>query len=201
MKLPSLFQFRILKEVFRAVTKGPYTTKYPFGKPEIHPRFKGRPKVQDTCVGCSACLNWCPSGAIEEINDLGNRKRKIIWHFDHCIMCGECERICTTGDGVKMVPEFELAGFKREEMIDFKEYDLLLCERCGEIISTRAHLLWMLNKIGEKQVANLAYLNEKLKELGIIEKTKKKITLNKRDDLFSLLCPKCRHQIIIYDSI
>lgn len=198
MKYPKL---RELKEAITSLFSKPATTKYPFEPAKIHPRFKGKPEVQETCVGCGACVNWCPSEAIEEIDDLENKKRKTIWHFDHCIMCGECERICTTGDGIKMVPEFALAGFKREEMVSFRECDLIICEKCGEIISTRQHLLWMLNKIGEKQPANLAYLNEKLKDLGIIEKTKKKITLDKRDDLFTLLCPKCRHQITIYDSI
>jgi len=201
MKLPSLFQPRILKEAIKALLKGPYTTKYPFGKPQIHPRFRGRPKPQEACVCCGACVNWCPAGAIELIDDVENGKRKIIWCYDRCIMCGECERICTTGEGVKMVPEFALAGFKREELIDFKEGNLLICESCGGVISTREHLLWMLNKIGEKQTANLAYLNEKLKELGIVEKVSKRVTLAKRDDLFTLLCPKCRHQVILYDSI
>ena len=200
MKIPSLFQVRILREVLKAVFKGPYTTKYPFGKADINPRYKGKPKVQDTCVGCGACVNWCPSGAIEEVNDLENKKRKIVWHIDRCIMCGECERICTTSDGVKMVPEFELAVFKRDDLIDYKEFDLILCENCGEIISTHEHLLYMLEKIGEKQMANLPYLTEKLKEMGITEEIIKNITLDKRDDLFTLLCPKCRHKVIVYDS-
>jgi len=116
-------------------------------------------------------------------------------------MCGECERICTTENGVKMVPEFELAGFDRKLMHAEKECDLLFCEKCGEIISTREHIIWMLDKIGEKQPANLAIFNEKLKALGLTGDTKKTISLDKRDDMFALLCPKCRHRINIYDSL
>ncbi|MFH1352521.1 MAG: 4Fe-4S dicluster domain-containing protein [bacterium] len=198
MKYPKL---RELKEAIISLFSRPATTKYPFGKAEIHPRFKGKPEPQDTCIGCGGCINWCPSEAIEEVNDLVKKKRKTIWHYDRCIMCGECERVCTTGDGVKMVPEFELAGFDRKLMCDEKECSLLVCEKCGEIITTREHIIWMLDKIGEKQTANLAMVNEKLKDLGIIDETNKKITLDKRDDLFVLLCPKCRHRINIYDSM
>jgi len=49
-------------------------------------------------------------------------------------------------------------------------------------------------------MANLPYLTEKLKEMGITEEIIKNITLDKRDDLFTLLCPKCRHKVIVYDS-
>jgi len=82
-----------------------------------------------------------------------------------------------------------------------KECDLLLCEFCGAVISTREHVKWMLEQLGEKQPANLAIFNEKLKALGLTEDTKRKISLDKRDDLFALLCPKCRHRVNIYDSL
>jgi len=198
MKYPKL---RELKEAIRSLFSHPATTKYPFGKPEIHPRFRGKPQPQETCVGCGGCVNWCPAEAIEMIDDIQNKKRTIIWRYDHCIMCGECERICTTGDGVKMVPEFALAGFKRENLREKKDCELVICPNCGEIISTKEHLLWTLSKIGEKQTANLGLLNLKLKELGIVDETKRKIKIDRRDDLFELLCPKCRHRVVINDSI
>jgi len=198
MKYPKL---RELKEAIRSLFSKPATTKYPFGEAEIHPRFKGKPMPQETCIGCGACVNWCPADAIELIDDVKNKKRTLIWHYDRCIMCGECERICTTEDGVKMVPDFALAGFKRENLCEKKECELVLCENCGEIIATKEQILWCLEKVGEKQTANLGFLNLKLKELGIVEDTKRKIKLDRRDDLFVLLCPKCRHQVIINDSL
>jgi len=197
MKYPKL---RELKEAVRSLVSRPATTKYPAGAAEIHPRFRGKPTPQESCLGCGACVNWCPAGAIEEIDEVKALKRTIIWHYDKCIMCGECERICTTGDGVKMTADFALAGFNRHELKMEKECELVVCERCGEIITTREHLLWMLNRIGEKGAANTAQLIEKLKKLGITEQTEKTISLDKRDDLFTLLCPKCRHRVIIYDS-
>ncbi|PKN00074.1 MAG: 4Fe-4S ferredoxin [Elusimicrobia bacterium HGW-Elusimicrobia-2] len=198
MKYPKL---RELKEAVISFFSPAATVKYPFGPAKIHPRFKGKPQPQDTCIGCGGCVQWCPAGAIKEINDTETGKRKIIWHFDECIMCGECERICTTEDGVKMVPEFELAGFDRKLMRAEKECELLLCESCGAIISTREQVNWILEKLGEKQPANLALFSEKLKSLGLAEDTLKTISLAKRDDMFALLCPKCRHRVNIYDSL
>ena len=197
MKYPKL---RELREAVKSLFSRPATTKYPAGPAEIHPRFRGKPTPQENCIACGACVEWCPAGAIEEINDKENLKRKIVWHYDKCIMCGECERICTTGDGVEMTPDFALAGFDRRELKMEKECELILCENCGEIISTREQLFWMLDKIGEKQTANTAVIIEKLRNLGITEKIEKTVSFDKRDDHFALLCPKCRHRIIIYDS-
>ncbi|MCK4644349.1 4Fe-4S dicluster domain-containing protein [bacterium] len=198
MWLPKL---RELREAVKSLFSRPATTRYPFKPATIHPRFKGKPEPQDSCIGCGGCVNWCPSEAIEEINDAEGKKRQVIWHLDHCIMCGECERVCTTKDGVKMVPEFELAVFSRDDLHTVKEFDLVVCEECGEILSTRDHILWMLDSLGEKQPANLGLLNEKLKKLGIVDDASRSITFDKRDDMFVVLCPKCRHRISLYDSL
>lgn len=198
MKLPKI---RELKEAIKSIFSKPYTTKYPFGPAQIHPRFRGRPKPQDTCVGCGGCVNYCPAQAIEIVEDIETKKREVIWHYDICIMCGECERICTVGDGVKMVPEFELAGFDRAALLDKATNELVLCEKCGAIITTREHILWVMNQLGTKQTARLPFIITKMSELGVADIVDKPITLDKRDDLFTLTCSKCRHQIVLYDSM
>lgn len=197
MKLPKL---RELKEALKSVFSKPYTTKYPFGPAKIHPRFRGRPAPQDSCVGCTGCASYCPAGAIEIADDIENKNRAVIWHYDICIMCGECERICTVGDGVKMVPEFELAGFDRAALIDKSENELVLCDSCGEVIGTKAHILWMMSKTEEKQAASLPYVITKMRQIDMADDVDKEISLDKRDDLFALTCPKCRHQVILYDA-
>ncbi|HLD30050.1 MAG TPA: hypothetical protein VJC03_06875, partial [bacterium] len=123
-----------------------------------------------------------------------------VWHYDLCIMCGECERICTTQDGVKLVPEFALAGFKREDLKGTgKDCVLLFCPECGGIAGTKEQMDWITGVIGEKQTANLGLLNMKLQKLGIIDKTERNITLEKRDDYFTFLCPRCRHRAALYE--
>ncbi|MBU4122069.1 4Fe-4S dicluster domain-containing protein, partial [bacterium] len=66
MKYPKL---RELKEAVISFFSPAATTKYPFGPAKIHPRFKGKPQPQDTCIGCGGCVQWCPAGAIKEINE------------------------------------------------------------------------------------------------------------------------------------
>ncbi|RLD18762.1 MAG: 4Fe-4S ferredoxin [Caldiserica bacterium] len=198
MKLPKL---RELKEAIRAIFSSPYTITYPEKPPKIHPRFRGRPKPQDGCVACGACSIWCPAQAIEFFVDKEKGIRKVIFHYDKCIMCGECARICTTQNGVKMDTEFRLAGFERKNLKeDGKECKILFCEGCGEIIATEEHIKWMLEKLGEKQGANFGLFSTKLKDLGVIEDVNRNITFDKRDDIFTLLCPKCRHRVILHDS-
>lgn len=201
MRYPKL---RELREAFKSIFTRPATVKYPWGDPIIHPGYRGKPEFQqDDCLVCTACSEVCPPGAIEVLDDVENKKRKVIRYLDRCITCGECERVCTCECGVKMVPEFALAAFDREEsMEDSVEGDLIVCEDCGAVISSRKHILWLQDRLKEKGMAHMPFVIISLEELGIAEEIKpEKITLDKRQDLFAILCPRCRHKITIYDSL
>lgn len=127
----------------------------------------------------------------------------MVRYLDRCITCGECERICTCGCGVKMVPEFALAAYDREEsMLDSVEGELVLCQDCGDVITSRKHILWLQERLKEKGAAQLPFLIMGLRELGIAEEVEPaEVTLDKRQDLFAILCPRCRHKVVLYDSL
>jgi len=96
MRYPKL---RELKEAVKALVKGPYTTKFPYEPHTPYPKFRGKPIPDEKeCVGCGACKEVCPSSAIE-IKD-NEHVRELIWHYDFCIFCGQCEANCTTKKGV-----------------------------------------------------------------------------------------------------
>ena len=47
-------------------------------------------KVSDECVGCGACVDTCPVGAITL-----DGTAKV--DADACVDCGACEGVCPTG--------------------------------------------------------------------------------------------------------
>jgi hydrogenase-4 component H len=199
MKYPKL---RELKEALKCIFSRPATVKYPFGEAAFHPRYRGKPEFQDACLGCEACREVCPPGAIEIVDDLDTKKRRIIRRFDMCITCGECERICTCGEGVKMVPEFALAVFNREDLVDEIERDLVVCSNCGRLIGTKKHILWLIGQLKEKAASQLPFVVMETEELGAAEEEiDEKVTLDKRQDMFAILCPRCKHKVVLYDSL
>ena len=68
MRKPKL---RELGEAIRAIIHGPYTAKFPAEPTPLPETFRGCPRYdEETCVGCGACHQVCPPGAIEMEDDL-----------------------------------------------------------------------------------------------------------------------------------
>ena len=79
MKWPKL---RELKEAIKALIVGPYTSSFPKEPFHPHPNFRGQPKFnQDKCVGCLACEEVCPVGAIAKLTSGLTRFIKLSFIF------------------------------------------------------------------------------------------------------------------------
>lgn len=203
MRYPKL---RELKEAITALIKGPYTSKFPYEKHEPAKRFRGKPEYSDEgCIGCAACALVCPARAIEFRDVITNKKatRKMILHLDECHFCGQCSALCTTREdnppGIKHTVEFDLAGFERSEMVSSSsEKELALCEVCGDVITTKAHLEWIARKLGPLAFSNPTLFVASLKNLGFAEEVlqaAKDYVL--RPDRIKVLCSKCRRRATI----
>jgi hydrogenase-4 component H len=207
MRLPKL---RELKEAIIAVSAGlpflpgrRFTTRFP-QKPCVVPEtYRGKPEFDlDMCIGCGACVNVCPTEALMQSEDLEAEPpvRKITLQYDTCIFCGNCSDVCTTVDGINLSTEWDLANLDRQDTVETHEYELQLCEKCGAVIGTKKHLVWLYEKLGP-----LAYTNPSLliAKSGDLLTTPRKIPEQepgkgvRASDFMRILCPKCKCELNI----
>jgi ferredoxin len=154
-------------------------------------------------MGCSACAQVCPAGAItftDEVKD-GKAVRKFVLRYDICIFCGQCQANCPTEKGIKLTQEFDLATIgKRKELITTIEKELVLCECCKEVIAPKEQIIWVAKRLGPLTFSNASLMLFYLKELSL-SKTEELPHLKDnslyRADRIRILCPKCRRETIL----
>jgi hydrogenase-4 component H len=199
MKYPKI---RELKEAVISLVTPAYTSKFP-AEPHIpFEKFRGKPVVDDeNCVGCETCANVCPPGAITFSDDKIKGIRTIKRDYGKCIFCGQCQDHCITKKGVQLSDRiFDMAVFDKERIVEYQEKELLICENCKAVITTKEHLWFMHRKLGPRAFAsilNLNMLNAKLM-LAEEEDVKSGITDHlKRKDMFNIICPNCLRQVLV----
>ena len=199
MRWPKL---RELKEAVKAVVSPRFTTRFPAEPCVVPEKFRGKPEFDlDSCVGCGACVNVCPTKALTQVDEANGdgALRKIKLRYDTCIFCGNCEEGCTTEKGIALSNQWDLAGLDREAMAETHEYELQLCEKCGATIGTKKHLVWLYEKLGPLAYTNpsllLAKNAELMKEAVAAEGV---VTADARTrDFMRILCPKCKCELNI----
>jgi len=196
-------KLRELKEAVIAVFSPRFTTRFPAEPCEVPERFRGKPEFDlDTCIGCGACVNVCPTEALTEEDDLEADPpvRKITLRYDTCIFCGNCSENCTTETGIALSREWDLAGLDRSAMSETHEYELQMCEKCGALIGTKKHLIWLYEKLGPLAYTNPSLLLAKSGELSTGPQEVQKDESGKEtrtSDFMRILCPKCKCELNI----
>jgi len=201
MRYPKL---RELREAMRSLFSKPYTTKFPKEQHVPFENFRGKPEYFDEyCVGCGACAEVCPGGAIRVIDPeepvyREGPLRKLELRYDSCIFCGNCEQNCITEKGIQLTNKFDLALFDRKLAVECVEKELIVCEVCHSIITTKDHLEWISKKLG-----TLAYGNPNLilvpSGINSSHAERYEDAEIRRTDIMKVLCPKCRHEVMIKD--
>jgi hydrogenase-4 component H len=199
VRLPKL---RELKEAVTAVVSPRFTTRFPAEPCIVPERYRGKPEFDlDMCIGCGACVNVCPTTALTQADDLEADPpvRKITLRYDTCIFCANCQDCCTTEGAIKLSNQWDLAGLDRASMAETHEYELQSCEKCGALIGTRKHLIWLYEKLGPLAYTNpsllLAKSGELLKEVPEVAERVPKET--ETSDFMRVLCPKCKCELNI----
>lgn len=199
MKYPKL---RELKEAVISLFTPAYTSKFP-AEPHIpFENFRGKPVVDnDNCVGCETCANVCPPHAITFSDDKERGIRTIERDYGKCIFCGLCQEHCITLKGVILSDKiFDMAVFDREKNIEYQEKELLICENCGAVITTREHIHFMHRKLGPKAFSSILNLNMLNQKLGLAEGHDLDVEIRdelKRKDMFNVICPNCLRQVLV----
>ena len=198
MRKPAFLQPRILKMAIRAALGPAYTTRFPAEPYEPQESFRGRPRFNaEACVGCGACAQVCPPKCIEVTDDIDATPptRRLVQHFDACIMCGQCERYCLTGQGIRMTSEWDNAGFRPEDFEERIEHELVLCEICGEVVAPAAQLEWLADRLGPLSFANPTLSFYSGMRLGYVEQgVRHDADEILRADRMAIQCPRCRRQ-------
>ncbi|MDD2889579.1 MAG: 4Fe-4S binding protein [bacterium] len=196
MKTPKI---RELGEAIRALVGGPYTTKYPYEQTPMAKEFRGILKCDsEKCIGCGACIEVCPAESRKLEDDIKKENRKIIYYSDKCIFCGQCEAACPS-EALKHINEFDLADVKRDSYTEVVEKALVFCEKCGKTISTKQHLLWIADKVGELAYSNPTLWIPLTRELNVVEHDKTN-AYPYRSGHIVMLCPDCRREAWLHET-
>lgn len=199
MYLPKI---REIKEALGSLFSAPYTTKFPATPYKPSDEYRGFPRYNDTyCVGCGACAQVCPTGAIKIYDDPKNKIRKLVVEYTSCIHCGQCNEKCITEKGIAPTSEysFPLADLKAPEAMESIEKELVVCECCGEVIGCRDHLKWLKERLGAKAYAHPNFMLNAQETLMDLDPSKPKDRL-RREDYMKYTCPRCRQKIVIKDE-
>lgn len=195
MRYPKL---RELREAIISLGSASYTTKFPREPHTPFEGFRGKPTVNDEkCVGCLTCSNVCPSYAITVNDNKETGIRTITRNYGKCIFCGQCQTYCITGEGVILSDKiYDLSTFDRNDnsIIEVQEKELLLCENCGAVITSKEHIRFLHRKLGPRAYPSLIDLNALNEELKLAEPEEINTAPAeglRRKDTFKVLCPDC----------
>ena len=207
MKLPKI---RELKEAITAVFSPRFTTRFPKVPCKVPERYRGKPEFdQDFCIGCGACVNVCPTEALTMVDDPKAQPpvRVIKQRYDTCIFCGNCQENCTTEKGIKLSNKWDLATLDRNQTFENHQHELQLCEKCGEIIGTKKHLIWLYDRLGPLAYTNPSLLLAKSDSLAPAQQPNIPLPtgmLRSKDqpgpetaDFMRVLCPNCKCELNI----
>lgn len=136
----------IIMDALRSLVS-PSTTLYP-RRPYIPQEgFRGAAEYDpDKCVGCGACSQVCPTGAITYEDS--EKFRRLQVDYGLCSFCGRCEEVCPWG-AIHLTKKYELAVYDKSEAKTSIDIPLLECAHCGRPFIPKPQMEASLQKVEE----------------------------------------------------
>lgn len=97
-------------------------------------------RVNEKCNGCLACLQNCPSGAIDFEDAEG--QRKLLHNMARCTRCCNCWRICPQ-------EAVEFRHMLENQWDEVVVLDMLNCKVCGKPLYTKSFAETLAKKLGD----------------------------------------------------
>jgi hydrogenase-4 component H len=195
-----------IREVLEAVNNifsRRFTSTFPAGTYEPVKTYRGKPKYNpDICVGCGACAQVCPAKAIEIVDDKKTKKRTLTVKYTDCITCGQCEEKCIVDGGIKLTTDYLTATFSKTSVENFNsvEKEMLVCEHCGELIAPIDQIRWLIRRLGAYSYGHPTLIMMRQLDTGYPLASLKPKEITRREEFFEILCPKCRHTVVVKDA-
>jgi len=106
----------MFKDLFTSFFSAPVTEKYPFERPDIAYRFRGKLHYDPSkCTGCNLCSKDCPANALEVvILDRAAKRFVARYNMARCIYCGQCIQSCRFKCLDLSNDDWELAALNKE---------------------------------------------------------------------------------------
>lgn len=191
------YKLRELLEALRSMFSKPFTVRYPSVPSPSPEGFRGMPEFEEkNCMGCGACAEICPGGAIRVID--GRDVRRIELFYGSCTFCALCEKCCPV-EGIKLTQEYKLVFTDKKKAMTHVEKPLVRCELCGNPLTTLDHLRWLINRLGPLAFSNGTLVSLIYNLTSGREARKAMGREADRSDVMRVLCPECRRKVAVID--
>lgn len=107
----------MFKDLLLSFFSAPVTEKYPFERPDIADRFRGKLHFDPSkCTGCNLCSKDCPANALEVvIIDRATKRFVARYNMARCVYCGQCIQSCRFKCLELSKEDWELAALDKEQ--------------------------------------------------------------------------------------